>query len=140
MVSLYQINSTPMRDEEAGMTYQIDFSIATSEQIEGALCKQLENIRLTRNWTQAQLASEAGVALKTISRLEKGQGVSMDTFIRVLMALGLQGNLHNLLPDPTIRPIERVGTIGAERKRARPTSRPRLDTPWAWGDETTERE
>ncbi|MBD3235945.1 MAG: helix-turn-helix domain-containing protein, partial [Candidatus Eisenbacteria bacterium] len=55
------------------MTYEIDFSTATSEQIEAALCKRLESIRLSRNTTQQQLAEEAGVSPRTIGRLEKGQ-------------------------------------------------------------------
>ena len=38
------------------MLNKIDFSIATSEQIEDFLCRQLKKIRLTRNFTQAQLA------------------------------------------------------------------------------------
>jgi len=75
------------------MSYNIDFSVATSEQIEAALCKRLESIRLSRNITQAQLAEEAGVSPRTIGRLEKGQGVSVDTFIRVMMALGIQQSL-----------------------------------------------
>jgi transcriptional regulator with XRE-family HTH domain len=121
------------------MAHQIDFSIATSEQIEAALCEQMEAIRLTRNLTQAQLAHEAGVALKTIRRFEKGEGVSLDTFIRVLMALGLQSNLQNLLPDPTIRPVERVETGGKERKRARPVRSDKEISTWSWGDETAKR-
>ena len=121
------------------MAYKIDFSIATSEQIEEALCEQVENIRLTRNLTQAQLAHEASVAWMTINRLEKGRGVSLNTFIRVLMALGLQNNLQNLLPDPTIRPVERVDTGGRERKRARPVRSNKETSTWSWGDETAKR-
>ena len=116
------------------MSYKIDFSLATSNQIESALCKRLENIRLSRNVTQVQLAEEAGVSPRTIGRLEKGQGVSVDTFIRVLIALGIQQNLEALLPDPTVRPIERINVGGAERKRARPglsTEKPEI---WSWGD------
>jgi len=44
------------------MSYEIDFSVATSDQLEAALCKRLENIRLSRNITQIQLADEAGVS------------------------------------------------------------------------------
>jgi putative transcriptional regulator len=116
------------------MSYRIEFSVATSDQIEAALCKRLESIRLSRNITQAQLAEEAGVSPRTIGRLEKGQGVSMDTFIRVMMALSIQQNLEALLPDPTVRPIERVGMSAGERKRARPAkSIDELPT-WSWGD------
>ena len=116
------------------MSYNIDFSVATSDQIEAALCKRLESIRLSRNITQAQLAEEAGVAPRTIGRLEKGQGVSMDTFIRIMMALSIQQNLEALLPDPNVRPIERVGLGAGERQRARPVkSIDELPT-WSWGD------
>ena len=120
------------------MSNKIDFSIATSEQIEGALCRQLENIRLIRNVTQDKLAREAGIAIRTIRRLEKGQGVSLDTFIRILIALGLQNNLQVLLPDPTVRPIERVNIGGAERKRARPRKSAVEKSTWAWGDESAD--
>lgn len=116
------------------MSYNIEFSIATSDQIEAALCKRLESIRLSRNITQAQLAEEAGVSPRTIGRLEKGQGVSMDTFIRIMMALNIQQNLEALLPDPSVRPIERIVMGAAERKRARPTkSIDELPT-WSWGN------
>lgn len=116
------------------MSYKIDFTVATSDQIEAALCKRLEHIRLSRNTTQIQLAGQAGVSARTIGRLEKGQGVSLDTFIRVLMALGIQQNLEALLPDPTVRPIERVGIGGRERKRARPGLTGNESAAWSWGD------
>ncbi len=116
------------------MAYNVEFSIATSVQIEAALCKRLENIRLSRNITQAQLAEEAGVSLRTIGRLEKGQGVSLDTFIRVMMALGIQQSLETLMPDPTVRPIERIGFNAGERKRARPIQPDDERSIWSWGD------
>ena len=116
------------------MSYNIEFSIATSDQIETALCKRLESIRLSRNITQAQLADEAGVSPRTIGRLEKGLGVSMDTFIRTMIALSIQQNLEALLPDPTVRPIERVGMNAGERKRARPAKSIDELPAWSWGD------
>jgi len=116
------------------MSYNVDFSVATSDQIEAALCKRLESIRLSRNITQAQLAEEAGVSPRTIGRLEKGQGVSVDTFIRIMIALGIQQSLEALLPDPTVRPIERVGIGAGERKRARPTRSGNERPTWSWGD------
>jgi len=114
--------------------YGVDFSLATSDQIEAALCRRLESIRLSRNITQAQLAEEAGVSQRTVGRFEKGQGVSMDTFIRVMMALNIQQNLEALLPDPAVRPIERIGMGNGERKRARPDRSPDKPSPWSWGD------
>jgi len=123
-----------MEVNQQQMSSNIEFSVATSDQIEAALCKRLESIRLSRNITQAQLAEEAGVSPRTIGRLEKGQGVSVDTFIRIMIALGIQQSLEALLPDPTVRPIERVGIGAGERKRARPTQTSNERPTWSWGD------
>lgn len=116
------------------MSYKIDFSIAASDQVEAALCKRIESIRLSRNITQKQLANEAGVSPRTIGRLEKGHGVSMDTFIRVMIALRIQQNLEALLPDPAVRPIERIGLDAGERKRARPAKPVDKLQAWTWDD------
>ncbi|NRB74750.1 MAG: helix-turn-helix transcriptional regulator [Verrucomicrobiales bacterium] len=117
------------------MSYPIDFYVATSEQIEGALGERLEEIRLSRNLTQSRLAEEAGVSERTLRNLEKGEGVAMDTFVRVLMALGVQHHLEALLPDPSIRPVERAELAGKLRKRASSTKAPQKSEAWTWGDE-----
>ena len=118
------------------MSYKIDFSIATSEQIASALAERLESIRLMHNLTQAQLANNAGVSTRTISRFENGLEVSLDTFIRVLIAHGIQENLRLLLPEADIRPIERIQFKGRERQRASSKRNHEEDiTEWTWGDE-----
>lgn len=122
------------------MAYNVDFLSATSGQIEAALCERLESIRLSRNMTQRQLAKEAGVSPRTIGRLTKGEGVSLDTFIRVLTALKIQQSLESLLPDPAVRPIERVGATSRERKRAHPISTGSEASAWSWADEGDESE
>lgn len=115
------------------MPYQIDFSTTTSEQIEKVICQRLEQIRLARNLTQEQIAAESGISVRTVRNLEKGKGVSLNTFIRVLIALGIQQNFEILLPDPTVRPVERLKKGGAERKRA--SSQTKTEpTSWIWGD------
>jgi len=116
------------------MSDVIDYSIATSDQIEVAICEKIEHIRLARNVTQVDLAEQAGVSLRSVRRLEKGQGVSLDTFIRVLIALGVQQNLEAMLPDPRIRPIDRVNIGGKERKRASSKKSSIDKASWVWGD------
>ena len=116
------------------MGYEVDFSIGSSEQIATALADRLKRIRLSRNLTQADLAREAGVSINTIGRLEAGLGISADTLIRVLIALGIQHRLEGLLPDPTVRPVERIALGGRQRERARAPARPVEDGAWVWGD------
>ena len=117
------------------MSYKIDFSVASGKQIEIALCSRLEKIRLSRNITQSQLAGEAGVSVKTIYRMEKGEGISLDTFIRILTALGIQKNLEILLPDPSVQPIDRIKNENNDRKRARSRKSTKNNEKWSWGAE-----
>lgn len=118
------------------MSSYIDFSSASSAQLAAALGRRLARERLSRNITQPQLATEAGISVRTVRRLESDAGVSLDSFIRVLMALKLQANLALLVPDPAVRPIERVGTRGRERQRARPAKQPSEQQPWSWKDDS----
>ncbi len=120
------------------MKSNIDFSLATSSQIEVFLCTEIAQIRVSRNLSQELLAIEAGVAIKTIGRLERGEGVSFDTFIRVMKALGLADNLKTLLPDPAIRPMELINNRVDERKRSRKRQSTPPSTNWNWNDKKGE--
>ena len=115
------------------MTHNIDFSIASSDAIINALFQQIEQIRLSRNVNQAALAKEAGGARSTITRLASGENISIDSFVRVMQALGLADHLAALLPNPNVRPVERIRLEGAERRRASP--KPKAAGNWTWGNE-----
>ena len=111
-----------------------DFSIAPIPAIEAEIGRRLEAIRLQENISQADLADEAGVSRRTITRLENGGGVSLETLIRIMRALGIAGRLDALLPEPGIRPIDRVRLQGRQRQRAR--SKPTASAGrWTWGDD-----
>jgi len=57
---------------------------ATDEAILGELGGRLAKIRLDRNLTQAQLATQAGVSKRTVERLEAGTvGTQLSGFTRV---------------------------------------------------------
>ncbi len=119
------------------MAQQIDYDVASPEAIESELGQKLDRLRLSKNINQSALAKEAGVSRRTISRLENGEGTSLDTLIRVMRALGVVDRLAALLPDPTTRPIERINLGGRERKRARMKKTPDTGA-WVWGQESDE--
>ncbi len=106
-----------------------------STTIEASLCRQLDALRVAQNITQKELSELSGVSVPTLSRMKNGKGISLNTFIRILMALGIVDNLSALLPDPKVRPMEREDG-GKERKRARAV-KPTAHQPgtWQWGDE-----
>jgi transcriptional regulator with XRE-family HTH domain len=100
-----------------------------------ALGARIAQLRLSRNLTQAALAREAGASASGIKRLEAGANTSLDTLLRVLGVLGLDGRLLDSLPDPGVRPVERVSLGGRERRRARDTAPTPKATDWAWGED-----
>ena len=115
------------------MTHNIDFTIASSDAIINALFERIEEIRLSRNISQAALAKEAGVSRSTITRLARGQSISVDSFVRIMQALGLADHLAALLPNPNVRPVERIRLDGTERRRA--SSKRKAAGDWTWKDD-----
>jgi transcriptional regulator with XRE-family HTH domain len=115
------------------MAHNTDFSISSSNAIAAMLCRRLEEIRLSKNITQAELARQAGVSRSTMTRIADGMSISLDSFIRVVKALGLADHLAVLLPDPAVRPVELVTHAGQQRRRA--SGKRRSAKPWSWGDE-----
>lgn len=101
---------------------------------EQELGTRLEQLRLSRNITQTDLARDAGISERTLRRLESGAGGTLDSLFRVLSALRLDGNLDLLIPNPDIRPIERVHTKGRERQRSSSSKTAKNGGSWQWGE------
>ena len=99
------------------------------------LGERLAQLRLSRNLTQAALAREAGTSASSIKRLEAGANTSLETLVRVLRVLDLATRLLDSLPDPGVRPIERVRLGGRERQRARDSGTTPKATDWAWDED-----
>lgn len=102
------------------------------------LGEQLERNRLLQNIPQTELAQKAGISTRTLRRLESGEGGTLDSFIRLLIALNIDANLSMLIPGPTIRPMERVRKTKKERMRAsgvRKSHTSNKESKWTWGDE-----
>ena len=119
--------------------------LKTSPQIIQNMGQRLERHRLMQNISQADLAATAGIGERTLRRIESGEGGSLDSFVRLLIALNLDDNLSLLVPDHHVRPIERLRSTKAERQRAgKPRTKtspnknetdPRPKSRWSWGDE-----
>lgn len=95
-----------------------DFSAAPSSAIVAELGRRLEQIRLGLNQRQEILAQEAGVSRSTVHRIEGGNNISLDSFVRLLIGLGMADQLAALLPDMQIRPVEMAERDGNMRQRA----------------------
>ena len=98
---------------------------------------RLASTRIQLNLTQADLAEQAGVAKRTIERLESGQAATqLSGFLRVCRVLGLLERFETLIPTATTSPMEQLKQQGRKRQRASgataPSGKPEK---WTWGDE-----
>ena len=58
-----------------------------------SLGEEIRAARLTREWSQQQVAEAAGVSRPTVARVEGGEDVSTATLEKVAAALGLRVTL-----------------------------------------------
>lgn len=107
----------------------------TSRQMQAEIGARLARLRLSCNVTQSMLAKDSGIGIRTLRRLEAGEPSTLDTFLRVTLALDLGDAIVGAVPTGQIRPIERVSRAGAQRRRARPRPREGGDAAWTWGDD-----
>jgi transcriptional regulator with XRE-family HTH domain len=101
----------------------LDFAFATHDEICKGVGAQLKALRLARSLAQADLAARSGVSEKTIKNIENKGQASLDSAVRVVVALGLADQLQTLftLQVNSISQME-----AAERaKRMRAPRRPR---------------
>lgn len=79
---------------------------------------RLKSLRVEQNKDQQQFAYEAGLSLRTLSRLENGHAVSFEAVLKVIRALGLIERLNLLLPTVDISPVQQ-----AKNKQNKPRQR-----------------
>lgn len=76
--------------------------------------------RKLRGLTQSQLADRAGIARATLARFEQGDGgISLDSLLRLLRALGILENLTRAL-DPYESDVGRLRSDEELPRRVRP--------------------
>jgi transcriptional regulator with XRE-family HTH domain len=101
--------------------------------------RRLARRRLDLGLTQAQLAREAGLAKRTVERIEAGASAQSASLLRVLRALELLAALDQVLPARGLRPMDLLRRRGKERRRARTKPAPKTSPgrpSWTWDDET----
>lgn len=100
------------------------------------LGSRLERRRIEAQLTQAALAERAGIAKRTLERIEAGHGCELVTLLRLLRVLDLSDGVDALIPELPPSPIARLKLKGRERRRVRgpraPAAAPRRA--WEWGE------
>ena len=108
----------------------------TDEAILRELGGRLASVRIDLNLTQAALAEQAGVAKRTVERLESGEvATQLSGFLRVCRVLGLLERFESLIPEPTVSPMMQLKMHNKKRKRASgKKTLPSEKKKWTWGE------
>ena len=90
----------------------------SAQEIAQTLGGRLKDVRLSKNVRQEELAQRAGVSRLTVVHLEKTGRGSLDSFLRIALALGKGSDLAPLFQSTptTIAEMEKVAS--QKRRRA----------------------
>jgi transcriptional regulator with XRE-family HTH domain len=99
--------------------------MASADEWEAQLGRQLRVLRLRQNLNQQQLAERAGIALNAVKNLESGKGATLRSLAQALRELGRLDWLNALSPAVSISPIQMLKSKKprqrASRQRHKPT-------------------
>ena len=84
------------------------FNPKTPNDIAKELVEKIKQHRKKLKISQAQLASKSGVSLGSIKRFESKYEISLNSFIKILIALNLEQDLENLFTQKSYNSIDEV--------------------------------
>lgn len=105
-----------------------------NEVIMKELGKRIQDIRISMNLTQTELAEKSGIALRTVARIENGESVKVESVLDVFRVLNVLPNLDALIQEQTLIPTD-VVDYGRKRRRVSSKQKIREKKEWIWGDE-----
>ncbi len=84
------------------------FNPKTPNDIAHELVEKIKQRRKKLKISQAQLATKSGVSLGSIKRFESKYEISLNSFIKILIALNLEQDLENLFTQKNYNSIDEV--------------------------------
>ena len=84
------------------------FNPKTPSDIAKDLVEKIKQHRKKLKISQAQLATKSGVSLGSIKRFESKHEISLNSFIKILIALNLEQDLENLFTQKSYNSIDEV--------------------------------
>ena len=103
-------------------TDMTDMTFMSPDELQAALGKQLQELRIAKNLDQITTAEKAGISEKALRNLEAGRGSSIETLVRVLKALDSLDGLRLLAPKPSVSPLALLRHSATARRRVRRSS------------------
>lgn len=109
--------------------------LLTDDAVLAELGSRIAGRRVEMLLTQAAVAEQAGIAKRTLERIEAGQTSQFATLVRVLRVLDSASGLDNLIPETGPRPMELLKQKGRVRQRASSKRAEKATSkPWQWDE------
>jgi transcriptional regulator with XRE-family HTH domain len=111
--------------------------LLSDEAILREIGERIARRRLDLQLTQAAVAEQAGVAKRTLERIEAGASAQLSSLLRIFRVLELLPGLELLLPESQPSPMELLKHKGKQRQRAsgsRESDGVEESQPWSWDD------
>lgn len=107
----------------------------TDDAVLTELGHRLSRHRLELQLTQADVAEQAGIAKRTLERIEAGASAQTATVVRLFRVLDLLPALDQMLPEAQSRPLDLLKRKGRQRQRASKQRKVLPSAqPWTWDD------
>ena len=91
--------------------------------------------RIDLQLAQAAVAEQAGIAKRTLERMEAGHTSQLATLVRVLRVLDAAAGLDSLVPESGPRPMDLLRQKGKARQRASGKRAAKASNkPWQWDE------
>jgi transcriptional regulator with XRE-family HTH domain len=90
------------------MDVYINYLWDTPTDVAMRLASRLKSIRKRKKITQKELAGRSNVSYATLRKFEKTGQISLESFIKLAMELGVIQELNSLFTEPVYTSIEEV--------------------------------
>jgi transcriptional regulator with XRE-family HTH domain len=109
--------------------------LLTDDGVLAELGARIAGRRVELQLTQAAVAEQAGIAKRTLERMEAGQTSQLSTLVRVLRVLDAASGLDGLIPESGPRPMDLLKQKGKVRQRASGRRAEKESAkPWQWDE------
>ena len=109
--------------------------LLTDEAVLAELGARIAARRIELQLTQAAAAEQAGIAKRTLERMEAGETSQLATLVRVLRVLDAANGLDALIPESGPRPMDLLKQKSKVRRRAsRLRAAEPSAKPWRWDE------
>jgi transcriptional regulator with XRE-family HTH domain len=109
--------------------------LLTDDAVLAELGGRLARRRIELQLTQAAVAEQAGIAKRTLERMEAGLTSQLATLVRVLRVLDAATGLESLIPESGPRPMDFLKRKSKVRQRALGRRAGKeIGTPWRWDE------